>query len=65
MRTTINLDDDLLEHAQEVTGIAERAALIRAGLIALIERDSARQLARLGGSEPHLKDIPRRRAETE
>ncbi|MEO8540986.1 MAG: type II toxin-antitoxin system VapB family antitoxin [bacterium] len=61
MRTTVNLDEDLLVHAQRVTGMTERGALLRAGLVALIERESARRLARLGGSEPELEDIPRRR----
>ncbi|HEY0962478.1 MAG TPA: type II toxin-antitoxin system VapB family antitoxin [Pseudomonadales bacterium] len=63
MRTTLNLDDDLLEEAQRLTGIAEKTALVRAALEALIERESARRLARLGGSEPTLEDIPRRRSE--
>jgi Arc/MetJ family transcription regulator len=63
MRTTVTLDDDLLEQAQRITGLTERAALLRAGLLALIERESARRLARLGGTEPQLEDIPRRRSE--
>ncbi|GMV56097.1 MAG: antitoxin VapB32 [Betaproteobacteria bacterium] len=62
MRTTINLDQDLLDEAQRVTGLTERTALIREGLKALIERESARRLARLGGSEPQVKPIPRRRS---
>lgn len=61
MRTTVNLDDRLLEEAQRLTGTKERTALIHAGLEALIERESARRLARLGGSEPQLGPIPRRR----
>lgn len=61
MRTTVNLDDRLLEEAQRLTGTKERTALIHAGLEALIERESARRLARLGGSEPQLEPIPRRR----
>lgn len=61
MRTTVNLDEDLLEQAQRMTGLTERGALLRAGLVALIERESARRLARLAGSEPQLEDIPRRR----
>ncbi len=61
MRTTINLDDQLLLEAQRLTGTKERAALIHAGLTALIERESARRLARLGGTEPQLKPISRRR----
>ncbi len=62
MRTTINLDEALLEEARRVTGVTERSALIREGLKALIERESARRLARLGGSEPQVKAIPRRRS---
>lgn len=62
MRTTINLDDELVIEAQRVTGVKERTALIHEGLKALIERESARRLARLGGSEPRLQPIPRRRA---
>ncbi len=62
MRTTINLDDELLGEAQRLTGTKERTALIHAGLQALIERESARRLARLGGTEPDLKPIPRRRS---
>ena len=61
MRTTINVDDDLLNAAQKVSGVKERTALIHAGLQALIERESARRLARLGGSDRQLKAIPRRR----
>lgn len=64
MRTTINLDDRLLGEAQRITGIKERTALIHEGLRALIERESARRLARLGGSEEQLRPIPRRRPET-
>jgi len=62
MRTTINLDDQLLTEAQRITGMKERTALIHEGLRALIERESARRLARLGGSEPRLQTIPRRRS---
>ncbi|HAW09960.1 MAG: type II toxin-antitoxin system VapB family antitoxin [Candidatus Dormibacteria bacterium] len=60
MRTTLALDDDLLVEAQRLTGTTERTALIREALRALIERESARRLARLGGSEPALTAIPRR-----
>ena len=63
MRTTINLDETLLAEAERVSGLKERTALVREGLKALIERESARRLARLGGSEPDLKPIPRRRSE--
>jgi Arc/MetJ family transcription regulator len=62
MRTTVNLDEALLDEAQRITGLSERAALIREGLKALIERESARRLARLGGSQPQVKPIPRRRS---
>jgi Arc/MetJ family transcription regulator len=62
VRTTIALDDELVAKAQELTGIAEKAALMRAALAALVERESARRLARLGGSEPDLWDVPRRRS---
>jgi Arc/MetJ family transcription regulator len=61
MRTTINLDETLLAEAQRLTGVRERTALVHEGLRALIERESARRLARLGGSEPDLKPISRRR----
>jgi Arc/MetJ family transcription regulator len=61
MRTTINLDDELVSAAQDITGIQERTALIHEGLKALIARESARRLARLGGASPGLQPIPRRR----
>jgi len=61
MRTTINVDEQLLTEARRVTGMKERTALIHAGLRALIERESARRLAKLGGSEPRLTPVPRRR----
>ena len=62
MRTTVTLDDDLIAKAQEYTGLKEKSALLRAALIALVEREAARRLARLGGTEPGLKSVPRRRA---
>ena len=65
MRTTLNLDDRLVAEAQRVTGIKERTALLHEGLKALIERESARRLARLRGSEPRMQPIPRRRAQPE
>ncbi len=61
MRTTVNIDDELLAEAQRLTGITERAVLIRAALESLVQRECARRLARMGGSEPQLEDIPRRR----
>ena len=61
MRTTIALDDDLLDRARELTGLRENSALIREALKALIERESAHRLARLGGTQPDLKAPPRRR----
>jgi len=61
MRTTVALDDDLVRVAQELTGMAQKTTLIREALKALIERESARRLASLGGAMPELKRIPRRR----
>ncbi len=61
MRTTLALDDELLAEAQRLTGTNEKSALVREALRALIERESARRLARLGGSEPALTEIRRRR----
>ncbi|WP_375595873.1 type II toxin-antitoxin system VapB family antitoxin [Algihabitans albus] len=61
MRTTLTLDDEALAKAQELTGLHEKSALVREAVRALIERESARRLARLGGSEPDLKSAPRRR----
>lgn len=61
MRTTLSLDDALMEEAASFTGLREKSALVREALRALIERESARRLARLGGSEPQLTPIPRRR----
>jgi len=63
MRTTLNIDDQLLAEAQRITGMTEKAALVREGLRALIERESARRLARLGGSEPQLETVPRRQSD--
>ena len=63
MRTTLNLDDNLLEEAQRLTGLSEKTALVRSALEALIERESARRLARLGGSEPELNETSRRRSD--
>ena len=62
MRTTIVLDDELLEKAQALTHVQKRSAVIKEALKALIERESAKRLASLGGSEPQLDAIPRRQA---
>jgi Arc/MetJ family transcription regulator len=64
MRTTLIIDDELLERARSLTGIKEKTALVRAGLETLIAREAAKRLAALGGSEPDLQPIPRRRAQT-
>jgi Arc/MetJ family transcription regulator len=63
MRTTLALDDDLLERAQAFTGPMDKTALVREALNALIQRESAKRLALLGGSEPLLKKVPRRQSE--
>jgi len=61
MRTTLILDDALLEKARALTGIREKTAIVHAGIEALIARESARRLAALGGTEPRLTAVPRRR----
>lgn len=61
MRTTLSLDDDLLAKAQAYTGLTEKSALVREALKALIEREAARRLIRLGGSQPDFVAPPRRR----
>ena len=61
MRTTVNLDDELMATAAEMTGIEEKPALLREALKALIAREAARRLARLGGSDPGAVSAPRRR----
>jgi Arc/MetJ family transcription regulator len=61
MRTTLILNDELLERAGLLTGLREKTAVVHAGLEALIARESARRLAALGGSEPTLRAAPRRR----
>ena len=63
MKTTLNIDDGLLDQARRVTGISEKTALVRSGLEALIARESARRLAALGGAEKRLRSIRRRRAD--
>ncbi len=60
MRTTITLDDDLLEAATEYSGIAEKSALVNTALRAFVEREAARQLARMGGSDPAAEAGPRK-----
>ena len=62
MRTTLNIDDDLLQKAAELTGITEKTSLVRMGLEALISLASARRLAALGGTETKLRSVPRRRS---
>ncbi len=64
MRTTLNIDDELVEKARKLTGITEKTYLVRMGLEALIARESARRLAKLGASEPELAPIRRRRSDT-
>ena len=61
MRTTVTIDDSLIERAMELTGTSERSALIRDALEALIARESARRLVRLGGADPDADAAPRRR----
>jgi len=63
MRTTLALDDDLIEKAQAFTGSMDKTALVREALNALIQRESAKRLALLGGSEPLLNNVPRRQSE--
>ena len=62
MRTTLNIDSDLLKRASRLTGVQEKTALVRRGLEALIALESARRLAKLGGTESRLRPIPRRRS---
>jgi Arc/MetJ family transcription regulator len=62
MRTTLALDDDLMAKARAYTGLTEKSALVREALKALVERESARRLALLGGSEPRIDAPPRRRS---
>jgi hypothetical protein len=61
MRTTLNIEDRLLDRAEKLTGIKEKTSLVRLGLEALIARESSRRLAMLGGTERKLKAIPRRK----
>lgn len=62
MRTTLNIDDDLYAKAATLSGVQEKTALVRESMKALIERESARRLAMLGGSEPNMQSIPRRQS---
>jgi len=62
MRTTINIDDGILRRASELTGVKEKTSLVRMGLESLISLESARRLARLGGTEKDLLPIPRRKS---
>jgi Arc/MetJ family transcription regulator len=61
MRTTLNIEDGLLDQASKMTGIKEKTTLVKLGLEALIARESAKRLAKLGGTERQLKQVPRRR----
>lgn len=61
MRTTIDIDEEVLAKASKLAGLFDRSALVRAGLVALIQRESAKRLAQLGGSQPRLRIPPRRR----
>lgn len=61
MRTTLALDDELLAKAREYTGLKEKSAIVQAALVALVEREAARRLARMGGTAPQAKAPPRRR----
>jgi len=63
MQTTLNIDDRLLTEAQRITGLVEKSVLVQEGLKALIERESARRLELLGGSEPQLQPVPRRQSD--
>jgi Arc/MetJ family transcription regulator len=62
MRTTLNIDDQLMQQAAQLTGVQEKTHLVRLGLEALISREAAKRLAKLGGSDPHVKAIRRRRS---
>ncbi len=61
MKLTLNIDDELFSKAAALTGVIEKTALVKAGLQALIARESAKRLARLGGTEKALRSIPRRK----
>jgi Arc/MetJ family transcription regulator len=61
MRTTLNIEDNLIDKASRITGIKEKTTLVKLGLEALIARESSKRLARLGGTQKRMEDIPRRR----
>jgi Arc/MetJ family transcription regulator len=61
MRTTLNIDAAVLDKAARLTGVREKTSLVRMGLESLIARESAKRLSALGGTEPHLRPVPRRR----
>jgi len=61
MRTTLNIEDNLIDKATKITGIKEKTTLVKLGLEALIARESARRLAKLGGTQKKLQEIPRRK----
>ena len=61
MRTTLNIEDNLIDKATQLTGIKEKTTLVKLGLEALIARESARRLAKLGGTQKKLQEIPRRK----
>lgn len=63
MRTTLNIEDNLIDRASKMTGIKEKTALVKLGLEALIARESGKRLAKLGGTQKKLEEIPRRRGE--
>ena len=63
MRTTLNIDDELIEKAMTLTGIREKTSLVKLGLQALVARESAKRLAKMGGTQKGLATVPRRRAE--
>ena len=65
MRTTLNIDENTLKRASELTGVKEKTSLVKLGLEALIARESGRRLAELGGTEKGLRDIPRRKVAAE
>jgi Arc/MetJ family transcription regulator len=63
MRTTLNIEDKLISKARELTGIQEKTTLVKLGLEALISTEASKRLAKLGGTQPDLKSIYRRRVE--